>query len=80
MIVNNKKKTQPVPPSNSKLINNKSPFYKYKDIINKSIPCLQTLEGTNIKPHLKVIEESSDINKNQNNGSFNLYLINRVLV
>ena len=62
------------------IINNKSPFYKYKDTINKSIPLLQTLEGTNIRPHLNIIGENSYINKNLDNKPFSLYLINRVLV
>ncbi len=59
------------------LINNKNPFYKYKKSINKSIPCLQTLEGTNITPHLNIIRTNSDINKNLNK-SFSLLLINKV--
>ena len=61
------------------IINNKSPFYKYKDIINKSIPYLQTLEGKNIKPHLNIVKENSALNKYIDNKSFSLYLINRVL-
>ena len=62
------------------IINNKSPFYKYKDIINKSIPYLQTLEGKNITPHLNIIDENSNIYKNLDNKPFSLYLINRVSV
>ena len=51
-----------------------------KDIINKSIPYLQTLEGKNITPHLNIIDENSNIYKNLDNKPFSLYLINRVLV
>ena len=61
------------------IINNKSPFYEYKDIINKSIPYLQTLEGTNITPHLNIISANSDINKNLDK-CFSLHLVNKVLV
>ena len=66
--------------SDLNIINNKSPFFKYKDIINKTIPYLQTLEGTNIKPYLNIIDANSDINKKLDNKPFSLYLINRVLV
>ena len=55
-------------------------FFKYKDIINKTIPCLQTLEGININPHLNIINNNKKINFNTKNKAFNLYLINRVLV
>ena len=54
-------------------------FFNYKDIVNNTIPCLQTLEGINIKPHLNIINETN-VNLNKNNRSFSLYLINRVLV
>ena len=66
--------------NNLNIINNQSPFYKYKHIINKSIPCLQTLEGTSITPHLRVIDINTEINKNLDNIPFSLYLINRVFV
>ena len=66
--------------NNLNIINNQSPFYKYKHIINKSIPCLQTLEGTSITPHLRVIDINTEINKNLDNIPFSVYLINRVFV
>ena len=59
---------------------NKNPFYKYRDIINNTIPCLRTLEGTCIRPHLNIIDVNSDINKDLSQKSFSLYLMNKVLV
>ena len=61
-------------------ISNKNPFFKYRNIINNTIPCLQTLEGKCIKPHLKTIDVNSYTNKNLNQKSFSLYLMNKVLV
>jgi len=60
-------------------IDSKSPFCKYVNRINKSIPYLETLEGKTIKPHLYIINQNSklDITKNE---SFSLYLINKILV
>jgi hypothetical protein len=63
-----------------KSISNVNPFFKYKDIINNTIPYLQTLEGTRIKPHLNLMYINSELNKKPNNISFGLYLMNRVLV
>ena len=60
--------------------NNKNPFFKYKDIINDTIPCLLTLEGTCIKPHLNIVDVNTDINNNTSQKSFSLYLMNKVLV
>jgi len=63
-------------------ISDKSPFYDYKRLINNTIPCIQTLEGKLIKPHLKIIDEKTKINTNEiiKPNSFKLYLINRVLI
>ena len=63
-----------------KSISNVNPFFKYKDIINNTIPYLQTLEGKRIKPHLNLMNINSELNKKPNNTSFGLYLMNRVLV
>ena len=60
-------------------INPKSPFNELNYQINKTIPCLQTLEGKTIRPHLKTIEQNSVINQSKEN-CFNLYLINRILI
>ena len=70
-----------IPSSTSDLntISKENIFYDYKDIINNTIPSLQTLEGLNIKPHLNIII-NNNVNLNKNNRSFSLYLINRVLV
>ena len=59
---------------------NKHPFFEYRDIINNTIPCLRTLEGSCIKPHLNIIEVNSNIHEKSNQKSFSLYLINKVLV
>ena len=59
---------------------NKHPFFEYRDIINNTIPCLRTLEGSCIKPHLNVIEVNSNIHEKLNQKSFSLYLMNKVLV
>ena len=70
-----------IPSSTSDLntIDKENIFFNYKNIINNTIPCLQTLEGTNIKPHLNQVNDKN-INLYKNTGSFSLYLINRVLV
>ena len=57
-----------------------SPFFEFKNLINKTIPCLQTLEGKLIKPHLNIMNLKSNSNDSIKNNSFRLYLINRVLI
>ncbi len=59
---------------------NKHPFFEYRDIINNTIPCLSTLEGSCIKPHLNIIDVNSNINEKYNHKSFSLYLMNKLLV
>tara|TARA_B100000575_G_C22839035_1_gene491939 strand:- start:323 stop:709 length:387 start_codon:yes stop_codon:yes gene_type:complete len=61
------------------LIDNKSPFYKYRNWINSTIPYLETLEGKTIKPHLSIISQNSIVNK-EKNELFSLYLFNRILI
>ena len=63
-----------------KIISDVNPFFKYKEIINNTIPHLQTLEGTRIKPHLNQMNMNSVLNIKSNNKPFGLYLMNRVLV
>ena len=57
-----------------------SPFFEFKNLINKTIPCLQTLEGKLIKPHLNIMNIKFNSNDRVKNNSFRLYLINRVLI
>ena len=57
-----------------------SPFFEFKNFINKTIPCLQTLEGKLIKPHLNIMNLKSNSNDSIKSNSFRLYLINRVLI
>ena len=57
-----------------------SPFFEFKNFINKTIPCLQTLEGKLIKPHLNIMNLKSNSNDSIISNSFRLYLINRVLI
>ena len=57
-----------------------SPFFEFKNLINKTIPCLKTLEGKLIKPHLNIMNTKSYSNDSVKNNSFRLYLINRVLI
>ena len=57
-----------------------SPFFEFKNLINKTIPCLQTLEGKLIKPHLDIMNIKFNSNDSVKNNSFRLYLINRVLI
>ena len=59
---------------------NKHPFFEYRDIINNTIPCLCTLEGSCIKPHLYIIDVNSNIHEKLNQKSFSIYLMNKVLV
>ena len=57
-----------------------SPFFEFKNLINKTIPCLQTLEGKLIKPHLNIMNIKFNSKDSVKNNSFRLYLINRVLI
>ena len=61
------------------VIENKDPFYKYRNWINSTIPYLETLEGKTIKPHLSIISQNSIVNK-EKNELFSLYLFNRILI
>ena len=65
--------------SNLLVIDNKSPFYKYRDWINNTIPCLETLEGKTIKPYLNIIYGNTTLN-NFKYKCFNLYFISRFLM
>ena len=65
--------------SNLLVIDNKSPFYKYRDWINNTIPCLETLEGKTIKPYLNIIYGNTTLN-NFKYKCFNLYFISRILM
>ena len=51
-----------------------------QNLINKTIPCLQTLEGKLVKPHLYIINQKNNSNESIKSNSFGLYLINRVLI
>ena len=57
-----------------------SPFYEFKKLINATIPCLQTLEGKLLKPHLNIIDNKLKHHGNLKYDAFKLYLINRVLI
>ena len=57
-----------------------SPFFEFKNLINKTIPCLQTLEGKLIKPHLNIMNIKFNSKDSVKNNSFRLYLINRILI
>ena len=57
-----------------------SPFYEFKKLINATIPCLQTLEGKLLKPHLDIIDTKLKHHGNLKYDAFKLYLINRVLI
>ena len=57
-----------------------SPFYEFKKLINATIPCLQTLEGKLLKPHLNIIDTKLKHHGNLKYDAFKLYLINRVLI
>jgi tRNA(Ile)-lysidine synthetase-like protein len=57
-----------------------SPFYEFKKLINATIPCLQTLEGKLLKPHLNIIDTKLKNHGNLKYDAFKLYLINRVLI
>ena len=55
-------------------------LFAFKNLINKTIPCLQTLEGKLVKPHLNIINQKNNSNESIKSDSFGLYLINRVLI
>ena len=57
-----------------------SPFYEFKKLINATIPCLQTLEGKLLKPHLNIMDTKLKHHGNLKYDAFKLYLINRVLI
>tara|TARA_B100000900_G_scaffold288660_1_gene247619 strand:+ start:336 stop:1628 length:1293 start_codon:yes stop_codon:yes gene_type:complete len=61
------------------VIDNTSPFNKYGEWINNTIPYLETLEGKTIKPHLNIINQDSKL-KTTDNNCFSLYLFDRILV
>jgi hypothetical protein len=61
-------------------INKENDLYKYKEQINNSLPIIQTLEGENIKPHLRIIHNNDFEKDKLKYGYFGLYLINRLLV
>ncbi len=61
------------------VIDSTSPFYKYGNLINNTIPYLETLEGETIKPHLYLINHNSNLIVAEN-ACFSLYLFNRILV
>ena len=58
----------------------KNIFFKYKDQINNSLPIIKTLEGKSIRPHLSIIDNSEFKKESIKDGSFGLYLINKLLV
>ena len=60
--------------------NDNSAFVEYKDIINKSIPSVSTLEGVTISPHFSNVDMKSERKKISEYKPFDLYLINRLLV
>ena len=55
-------------------------FFKYKDQINNSLPIIETLEGKSIRPYLSIIDNREFKKENIKDGSFGLYLINKLLV
>ena len=65
---------------NFNVVPENSPFYEFKKLINKTIPCLQTLEGKLLKPHLNIIDTKLYHHRNLKHGAFKLYLVNRVLI
>ena len=66
--------------NHSNKVDEKSIFFKYKKEINNSLPVIQTLEGKSIEPHLNIINNNVFEKESIKNGSFSLYLINRLLV
>jgi len=58
----------------------KNIFFKYKDQINNSLPIIKTLEGESVSPHLSIIDNSEFKKESIKDGSFGLYLINKLLV
>ena len=65
---------------NNSDISEGSPFYAFKKVINNSIPCIQTLEGKRIKPHLSIIDKETKSYESFEPNSFRLCLINRVSI
>ena len=65
--------------SNLMIIDPKNPFHEHDNLINRTIPCLQTLEGETIRPHLSIIKKNPPINHKED-SHFSLYLLNRILV
>ena len=58
----------------------KSIFVKYKDQINNSLPIIKTLEGESVSPHLNIMKGIAFKKEIIKEGSFGLYLINKLLV
>ncbi len=66
--------------NDDKSLNKDDLFKKYNILINNTIPCLKTLEGKTIKPHLDIIKQNSTINDRYKKNIFSLYLIDRILI
>ena len=58
----------------------KNIFVKYKDQINNSLPIIKTLEGESISPHLNIMKDIAFKKESIKDGSFGLYLMNKLLV
>ena len=58
----------------------KSIFVKYKDQINNSLPIIKTLEGESVSPHLNIMKGFAFKKEIVKEGSFGLYLMNKLLV
>ena len=65
---------------NFNVVPTNSPFYEFKKLINKTIPCLQTLEGKLLNPHLNIIDAKIKHHENIKCNAFKLYLVNKVLI
>jgi len=55
-------------------------FSKYKDQINNSLPIIKTLEGKSIRPYLSIIDNNEFKKESIKDGSFGLYLMNKLLI
>ena len=66
--------------SSKKHLNKKSIFFKYQNEINNSLPIIETLEGKSLHPYLNTINNTEFKKESINDGTFGLYLINRLLV
>ena len=61
-------------------VNSGNAFDEYKDDINNTIPLMRTLEGKTVRPYFNIVDTKLENKVNCEYNSFDLSLINRLLI